>query len=117
MVKATRWLGLAAISLLCVLGARAAEAADALPFSNSFHVTGNYAVCGVDIQGQSANGFSTGTIHINRCTTSTFNCVPQNADILAAYLYWETIDHPGSVNLDPQHTPVKFRGQPVTDAK
>ena len=42
--------------------------------------------------------------------------VPANADILAAYLYWETIDLPGSANLNPLTTPVKFRGQPVTDA-
>ena len=34
------------------------------------------------------NGFSTGTIPMSG--------VPQDADILAAYLYWETIDLPGS---------------------
>ena len=71
------------------------------PYSTGFLVTGNYVVGGVDVQGQSANGFSTGTIHISG--------VPANADILAAYLYWETIDLPGSANLNPLTTPVTFR--------
>src|SRR5437870_5791305 len=110
--RSTRSLAVTAVVALCTLAQNNVNAAgaDALPFSNSFLVTGNYAVGGVDIHGQTANGFSTGTIHINRCTaTSTFNCVPQTADILAAYLYWETIDRVGSATLDPQRTPVKFR--------
>ena len=85
-----------------------AQGQNPLPYSTGFLVTGNYVVGGVDIQGQSVNGFSTGTIHMSG--------VPKDADILAAYLYWETIDLPGSANLNPLTTPVKFRGQPVTDA-
>src|SRR5438093_2639388 len=80
-----------------------------LPYSNGFLVTGNYTVGGVDADSSLAvNGFRTSTIPMSG--------VPANADILAAYLYWETIDLPGSANLDPKTTPVKFRGQPVVDA-
>src|ERR1051325_8159182 len=85
-----------------------AQTQNPLPYSDGFLVTGNYVVGGVDIQGQSTNGFATATIHMSG--------VPANADILAAYLYWETIDLPGSPNLNPQTTPVQFRGQPVADA-
>src|SRR5439155_23693773 len=75
-------IGLAA--LFSQLPAHAQAAGGPLPYSNGFLVTGNYVVAGVDVQGQSVGGVSTGTIHITG--------VPQNADILAAYLYWETID-------------------------
>ncbi|HMJ84258.1 MAG TPA: hypothetical protein VK504_13855, partial [Vicinamibacterales bacterium] len=85
-----------------------AEGQNPLPYSTGFLVTGNYVVGAVDVEGQSTNGVATGTILMAG--------VPANADILAAYLYWETIDLPGSLNLNPLTTPVKFRGQPVTDA-
>src|SRR5512142_1983030 len=75
----------------------AAQAADALPYSRSYMVTGNYAVGGVDITGSSVNGFSTGTISMNG--------VPADADIVAAYLYWETITSDLS-----QAAGVQFRG-------
>ena len=88
--------------LFAQLHGRAAAASDPLPYTGGFLLTGNYVVGSVDLQGQSANGFQTGTIHMSG--------VPANADILAAYLFWETIDLPGSPNLDPQATPVLFRG-------
>src|SRR5688572_10434979 len=69
----------------CVLSIpHAALAQDALPFTQSYSITGNYVVGGVDLAPQSqANGFVTGTINMTG--------VPANADILAAYMYWETI--------------------------
>src|SRR5687767_3669210 len=69
----------------CVLSfPHPALAQDALPFTQSYSITGNYVVGGVDLAPQSqANGFVTGTINMTG--------VPANADILAAYLYWETI--------------------------
>src|SRR5437773_6928581 len=52
-----------------------APAGDALPYAMSFAITGNYVVGSVDLKPQSvANGFITGTIHING--------VPANADVL-----------------------------------
>src|SRR5207344_1634563 len=60
------------------------EATDALPYAKGFLITGDYAVGSVDLAPASGGGgFLTGTIPMSG--------VPANADILAAYLYWETI--------------------------
>jgi hypothetical protein len=59
---------------------------DPLQYAGGFLVTGDYAVGSVDLtnpMNPSSGGFSTGTINISG--------VPANADILAAYLYWETV--------------------------
>ena len=83
----------------------AQQRGDALQFAKSYTVTGDYAVGGVDLQPASTStGFLTGTIPMTG--------VPANADILAAFLYWETI------STNPAQTAgVKFRGQPITVVK
>ena len=48
------------------------------------------------------NGFSTGTIHISG--------VPTDADIVAAYLYWETITLTADLS---QADGVTFRGEEI----
>ena len=70
--------------LFAQAGGRAA-AGDALPFTQSSTITGNYVVGGVDLNGTNpiVNGFSTGTIPMAG--------VPPDADIIGAYLFWETI--------------------------
>jgi hypothetical protein len=92
-----------------VFSARAgvhASPGDALPYSKGFLLTGNYVAGGVDLTEQTnpidANGFSTGTIHMSG--------VPADADIVAAYLYWETITLTASLN---QAAGATFRGQPI----
>src|SRR5258708_2990067 len=78
-----------------------AQGSDALAISGEYLITGNYVVGGVDlVSSTSKNGFATGTIRISG--------VPDNPDIVAAYLYWETI----SSNI-AQHKGVKFRGSDV----
>jgi hypothetical protein len=73
---------LAALAFL-LLGAQArgqAQAQDALPFSQSYLLTGNYVVGSVDFDPRTASGgFLTSTIAISG--------VPESADILAAFLY------------------------------
>src|SRR5512145_1650599 len=74
--------------LLCLSGAfvmkGAAAPNESLPFATSYTVTGDYVVGGVDLLPQLAvNGFVEGDIPIAG--------VPANADIVAAYLLWETI--------------------------
>src|SRR5262245_49579788 len=59
---------------------------DALPYSKGFLVTGNYVVAGVDLPKDNASG----SINVSG--------VPDNADIIAAYLYWETTS---SVDVSP----------------
>jgi len=70
------------------------------PFANYF-VTGDYVVGGW-VEASSANGFATGTISIPDCTQATATgmpctmppapIIPAGADIVAAYLYWGTVE-------------------------
>jgi hypothetical protein len=78
--------------------------ADALPYSTGYLITGDYVAAGVDTTAATEPGFATGTIHVSG--------VPANADILAAFLYWEVV-----YELDSQLAGVKFRGAPVPAAR
>ena len=104
--RATATLGpLSLILLLAQPAGQAQGTVDALPFSNSYSITGNYVVGGVDLAPQSgANGFVTGTIPMSG--------IPANADILVAFLYWETI-----WSDIEQIDGAQFRGAPITAVK
>jgi len=76
---------------------RTADPQDALRFFRNYFVTGDYAVGGVglrtidgtaDDQDGLADGFATRTIHFNDVNG---NAVPADANILAAFLYWQTV--------------------------
>src|SRR4029079_19644677 len=69
-----------------------------LPYSKGFLVTGNYVVAGVDLPKTSASG------------TITIGGVPDNADIVGAYLYWESTS---SVDTGPALAGVTFRTNPL----
>jgi len=57
--------------------------ADALQYTKNYFVTGDYKVAGVGLRGKGgADGLAAGTI--------TMADVPSGADIVAAFLYWET---------------------------
>src|SRR4051794_9369722 len=72
------------LGLVLALPQLARADGDPLPFAKSYTLTGSYAVGGVDLAPQpGGNGFATGTISING--------VPANAEILTAFLYWETV--------------------------
>src|SRR5258708_22945157 len=60
------------------------RASDALSYTRNYFVTGDYKVAGVGLRGTGVNGFATGTI--------TMSGVPAGADIVAAFLYWETVE-------------------------
>ena len=83
-----------------------AQTADAaLPYSAGYLVTGNYVEGAVDLSEQSnppdQDGLSTGVIHISG--------VPTDAEIVAAYLYFEVI----TPTADFSQARVKFRGQEI----
>lgn len=82
--------------LLLPLSVPSAQAADALQLFKNYFITGDYVVGGVALRGQGVpsstiaggvGSYATGVIHMNG--------VPQGADIVAAYLYWETISGTG----------------------
>jgi hypothetical protein len=78
----------------------------ALPYSRGYLVTGNYVAGGVDLTEElnppDVNGFSTGIIAMSG--------LPADADIVAAYLYWETIAPTATPELAAG---VKFRGHEI----
>jgi hypothetical protein len=76
---------------------------DALKFFKNYFVTGDYAVGGVGLRGRGVNGIATGAIHIADDT------VPPNADILAAFLYWQVVST-SALGADSGSLPVKFNG-------
>ena len=87
-----------------------------LPYARGYLLTGNYVATGIDLT-ENANpvdpdGFSTGTIHIAKCNPPAvvFNCVPADADIVAAYMYWEAIVDNGDLS---QAAGVQFRGEDI----
>ncbi len=66
---------------------------DSLSFFKNYFVTGDYAVAGVGLRGQGIGGFAQGTINLN--------AVPAGADVIAAFLYWQTVEltaNPSSIN-------------------
>jgi hypothetical protein len=74
----------------------------ALPYFTSYSVVGDYAIGNIDLsQTAPTEGFVNGTIDMN-------GLVPANADILAAFLYWQTITD--GVDLPPL---AKFRDQDI----
>ncbi|MQA30891.1 MAG: hypothetical protein GEU82_13835 [Luteitalea sp.] len=70
------------IVILLAPAARVQAQPGNLTFFKNYFVTGDYVVGGVNLRGTGINGVATGTISMDG--------VPANADILAAFLYWET---------------------------
>lgn len=82
-----------------------AQGADALGYSRGFLVTGNYVVGGVDLPRDGG----TGTINFNGALGNT---VPPDAELVAAFLYWEALAPP-----DTAMAGAMFRGAPIVTAK
>lgn len=110
-IRAAFLLALGLAVLFAQTGGQA-QATDALPYSTGYLLTGDYVVGSVDITDASALS-ATATIHIGDTPANT---VPPNADILAAFLYWETIAPTWAT--PPQIADfVKFRGQPIKSVR
>ncbi len=126
MVRSDRFTRAAILSvgLALILGHTerrvAAAGTDALPYSAGFLVTGDYVVGGVDLTPQAnrpdpVTGLATGTI--------TIGGVPNDADIVAAYLYWEAIFTPKCLQSNPDGScaqwlnpadSARFNGNPIS---
>ena len=77
------------------------HAADSLDFFKNYFVTGDYAAKGVGLRGTGSldqatgESLAQGTITIPSCGANDqikLECVPTDATIIAAFLYWETIE-------------------------
>ncbi|HEX6975759.1 MAG TPA: DUF3344 domain-containing protein, partial [Vicinamibacterales bacterium] len=82
-------------------------APDALSFFKNYFITGDYAIGGVGLRNQGVNGLATGSIQIAG--------VPANADIAAAYLYWQVVAK-DATGTDSGSLPVTFRSRPLRSA-
>src|SRR5712664_4045861 len=102
-------LGLLFILALAQTGL--AQTSSQLTLSNNYFVTGDYIVGGVGLRGLGVNGFATGTINIPDTAQPNPSSVPAGADIVAAFLYWETVEKTQSAFAGQQGF---FRGYPVT---
>jgi X-X-X-Leu-X-X-Gly heptad repeat protein len=88
LVRATMALG-----LLLMLGFAHSSLAQApLNFENDYFVTGDYVVAGVGLRGLGVNGFATQQFTMPDANSVPAKGVPQGADIVAAFLYWETVE-------------------------
>ncbi|MFI5112170.1 MAG: hypothetical protein ACHP9S_05075 [Terriglobales bacterium] len=84
-----------------------------LNFFNNYFVTGDYVVGGVGLRGSGVNGFATGTISIPDANSVPATGVPAGADIVAAYLYWQTVESSLTKFAGQQGT---FNGYAITGA-
>src|ERR1700752_4658574 len=92
-------LGLISTATPSGFAQNAAGAHNALQFDNNFFVTGDYAVGGVGLVGQANKiypGYAVGTISMGADTNpgvkGANNSVPAGAEIVAALVYWQTIE-------------------------
>jgi hypothetical protein len=95
--------------LLFQQGARALpQPSDALRFFNNYFVTGGYVVGSVGLWNTGA-----GTINMSS-PTPPMTPAPQNADVLATYLYWQVV-----TTVDPDvtdiHGAATFNGSPLSE--
>src|SRR5215469_5835751 len=91
-----------------------------LTLSNNYFVTGDYVVGGVGLRGAgqidpgTGTLLATGTINIPDPNTVPAFGVPQGADIVAAYLYWEIVESNLASATTPYLETAYFNGIPVT---
>jgi hypothetical protein len=70
----------------------AQNATNQLTLSNNYFVTGDYVVGGVGLRGLGINGLATGTITIPDANSIPATGLPPGADVVAAFLYWVTVE-------------------------
>jgi hypothetical protein len=84
-----------ALGLLLILGfahSGVAQTTPPLNFGNNYFVTGDYVVAGVGLRGLGVNGFATKQFKMPDANSVPSTGVPAGAEIVAALLYWETVE-------------------------
>jgi hypothetical protein len=92
-------VSLAGILIICALPAAAQTSTPPpLNFGNNYFVTGDYVVAGVGLRGlgqldpASGQYLATGTITMPDGTSVPSTGVPAGAQVVAAFLYWESVE-------------------------
>ena len=101
-----------AVALVTSAGLAPTPAPNPLSLLNNYFVTGDYAAAGVTLRGTGQSGMATGTINIPDSTTNpgVSQGVPDGADIIDGFLYWETLENTPS----PSGNTGTFLGFPIT---
>ncbi len=102
----------AAVALATSVGVAPTPTPNPLSLLNNYFVTGDYAAAGVTLRGTGIGGIATGTINIPDSTTNpgVNQGVPDGADIIDGFLYWETLENTSSASGNN----VTFNGFPIT---
>ena len=106
VARASRTLVLGAL-LAAVLSPHPARAQNALGYFKNYLVTGDYLAVGVGLQHTGVNGFANGTLTIDAAQ------LPAGAEVVAAYLYWQTISSSGAPDPSVLRG-AKFRGNDLS---
>src|SRR6201987_3450038 len=81
------------LALLSLIGSgQIGLAQSPLNFSNNYFVTGDYGVAGVGLRGLGVNGYATKQFNMPDANSVRSTGVPSGADLVAAFLYWETVE-------------------------
>jgi hypothetical protein len=87
-----------AVNLLVSTGLPQPLSPNPLVLNNNYFVTGDYVSSGVTLRGTGTHGMATGNITIPTYASSPTQGVPDGADIVEAYLYWETLENTASAS-------------------
>ncbi|MBZ5723020.1 MAG: hypothetical protein LAO03_21990, partial [Acidobacteriia bacterium] len=116
LLSATAVFGLLLLFGFTQTGLAQTATSTPLSLSNNYIVTGDYVVGGwVGQPTQNLNGYTPGTINIpdtvqTKATGVTSPGVPAGADIVAAFLYWTTVESSGTFAGQQAY----FRGYPIS---
>ena len=89
------------VNLLVSSGQPEPAAANPLSLNNNYFLTGDYVSAGVTLRGTGVGGMATGNITVPSYASSPTQGVPDGADIVDAFLYWQTLENtatPSSTN-------------------
>jgi hypothetical protein len=83
----------------------ATTTAGSLRFFKNYFVTGDYVSAGIGLRGTGVNGLARADIDM------TAAAIPDGVDVLAAFLYWETVDLQKNIGVP---TGASFRGNDIS---
>ena len=98
------------IALLISTGQAPPPAPNPLTFENNYFVTGDFATAGTNLRGTGSVNVASGTINIPDSTSGGTQGVPEGADIVDGFLYWETLEN----TAVPSGNTGTFLGYPIT---
>jgi hypothetical protein len=99
-----------AVALLISTGVAPPPAPNPLTLENNYFVTGDFATAGVNLRETGSGSVATGTINIPDSTSGGTQGVPDGADLVDGFLYWETLENTAT----PSGNTGTFLGYPIT---